>query len=620
MGATENLPDHSELSATVSPGSTSSKSPEEILQSMTQSLESLQQSVVVQLQQDISRLQVEKSRLIDEIETLQHQQRSLQAQHQRSLSQQQIEQQKIWAKQMAQSLANHLQALMMQRLSQMNYIPTQNEANTFAGQPGASSQNAQRVLASLDVSLNQTLNSLSQDLSSYQSSLSQQISRMHSMQQQGEAILDVLVQRLSRQLQSELLRNQAAQPTGVLTNGDGGRSPAELRASYNGVQSPSVNGSSSNGSNGHGYTNGTAPINNGAISMSASVPPVTQPPKPNKLSTLNAFQTGILVMLGSTLALSLHNVVVGIVAREKSILGGLFQLGGYVNFSFGNAMLLLWLRMLVVVPLLSVLATTLYPACWRDIKAFLQSSDRRLMFSVLGTGFFLFLSQISIYNAIGSVGPGVAVTILFMYPIITVPLAWVLFGDRPTPIRNVVMVAIALGVILVSLPALSRTGEVEMWGVVAAVASGITFAFYVISMQISSRKLHPVPVSVIQFSTIFLLTSLSLIFLPNAGVNIPADGRVGFLIGGVILGALTLVGYLLNNFGIRFLGASRAAIFSSSGPVMTALLDFLITQTALMGVQVLGIVVVTGGLIALSFERMFVRTPDKKGAAPAPKA
>lgn len=619
MGATENLPDHSELNATVSPGSTSSKSPEEILQSMTQSLESLQQTVVVQLQQDISRLQVEKSRLIDEIETLQNQQRSLQAQQQRSLSQQQLEQQKIWAKQMAQSLANHLQALMMQRLSQMNYLPNQNEVNTFAAQPGATSQNAQRVLASLDASLNQTLNSLSQDLNSYQSSLSQQISRMHSMQQQGEAILDVLVQRLSRQLQSELLR-QVPQATGVLTNRDGGRSlnsptgelPADFRAS-------NASGSS-NGSNGHSYSNGTAtaPIRNGTISMSTSVPPVSQPPKPNKLSSLNAFQTGILVMLGSTLALSLHNVVVGVVAREKGIFG-LFQLGGYVNFTFGNAMLLLWLRMLVVVPLLAGLATTLYPACWRDIKQFLQSSDRRLMFSVLGTGFFLFLSQISIYNAIGSVGPGVAVTILFMYPIITVPLAWLLFGDRPTPIRNVVMLAIALGVILVSLPALSRTGEVQTWGVLTAVASGITFAFYVISMQISSRKLHPVPVSVIQFSTIFLLTSLSLIFLPNTGVDIAPEGRMGFLIGGIILGALTLVGYLLNNFGIRFLGASRAAIFSSSGPVMTALLDFLITQTALMGVQVLGIVVVTAGLIALSFERMFVRNPEKKDAAPGAK-
>ncbi|MBF2078656.1 MAG: EamA family transporter [Synechococcales cyanobacterium T60_A2020_003] len=610
MGATDNLPDYSEQRAAASPGSNSPSNPDEILQSVTRSLESLQQNLVVQLQQDISRLEQQKSRLIDEIESLQDQQRSLQVQHQRSLSQQQIEQQKIWAKQMAQSLANHLQAMMVQRLSQMNYLPPQAEPDSVAALPGSTPQHTQRVLASLDASLNQTLNSLSQDLNSYQSSLSQQISRMQTMQQQGEAILDVLVQRLSRQLQADLMRSQSVQPTGVLSNG-GSQTVYQSGAVANGNSLPAFSG---NGV--EQYSNGGAmpPITNGSISMSASVPPVTQPP-PAKPTALNTFQMGILVMLGSTLALSLHNVVVGIIAREKGILG-LFQLGGYVTFSFGNAMLLLWLRMLVVVPLLAGVATILYPACWRDIKAFLQSSDRRLMFSSLGTGFFLFLSQISIYVAIGGVGPGVAVTILFMYPIITVPLAWILFGDRPTPTRNIVMVAIALGVVLTSLPALSATGRVEIWGIVAAVVSGVTFAFYVISMQISSRKLHPVPVSVIQFSTIFLLTSLSLIFLPNTGVDIPADGRIGFLIGGVTLGTLTLVGYLMNNFGIRLLGASRASIFSSSGPVMTALLDFLITQTALKGVQVLGIVVVTTGLIALSFEKMFTRSPANPNPTP----
>jgi drug/metabolite transporter (DMT)-like permease len=607
MGSTENLPDRSASNPMGSSGLREAQNPEEMLHSVTQSLKSLQQTVVVQLQQDISRLQVEKSRLLDEIETLQQQQQSLQSQQQQALSQHQIEQQKIWAKQMAQSLANHLQALMMQRLNQINAMPGQSEAEHLAALPGSASQNAQRVLASLDASLNQTLNSLSQDLNSYQSALSQQISRMHSLQQQGETILEVLVSRLSRQLQAELVRTQASNGTGML-------SPGRDLDAYPGQPALPTNG---HGTVSSGYRNGASngmgtrsPIAGGSISVPNAPAPATQPPA--KQFALNPFQIGILVMLGSTLALSFHNVVVGVVAQEKGIFG-LFRLGGYVTFSFGNAMMLLWVRMLVVVPLLAALATFLYPACWRDIKTFLQSRDRRLMFSVLGTGFFLFLSQISIYVAIGGVGPGVAVTILFMYPIITVPLAWLLFGDRPTPLRNAVLIAIVLGVILTSLPALMATDQVGLWGVLAAAAAGITFAFYVISMQISSRKLHPVPVSIIQFSTIFLLTSLSLIVLPNTGVDIPVDGRLGFMIGGLILGSLTLAGYLMNNFGIRLLGAARASIFSASGPVLTALLDFLVTQTSLKGVQVLGVLVVTAGLIALSFERSLVRRREQQG-------
>jgi len=52
------------------------------------------------------------------------------------------------------------------------------------------------------------------------------------------------------------------------------------------------------------------------------------------------------------------------------------------------------------------------------------------------------------------------------------------------------------------------------------------------------------------------------------------------------------------------MGAARASIIASSGPVMTALLAFLLIQSPLQPVQVIGILLVTGGVTALSFERM----------------
>ena len=82
----------------------------------------------------------------------------------------------------------------------------------------------------------------------------------------------------------------------------------------------------------------------------------------------------------------------------------------------------------------------------------LRSSDKRPLYQVVASGSFLFLSQVLIYKAIADVGPGVAVTLLFMYPLITVPLAWFLFGDRPTPLRLVVMFAISMGIVFTALP------------------------------------------------------------------------------------------------------------------------------------------------------------------------
>ncbi len=118
------------------------------------------------------------------------------------------------------------------------------------------------------------------------------------------------------------------------------------------------------------------------------------------------------------------------------------------------------------------------------------------------------------------------------------------------------------------------------------------------------QKLHPIPVSLIQFFTIFVLTSLILILLPTEWLGVRVDDPLGFVFGGIILGALTLVGYLTNNFGVRFMGAARASIIASSGPVMTAFLAWLLIQSPLQWIQVLGILLVTGGVTALSFERM----------------
>ncbi len=348
--------------------------------------------------------------------------------------------------------------------------------------------------------------------------------------------------------------------------------------------------------------------------------PVAQPiplkfptaPLPLKANPhLSQLQIGLCLVLLSTLALSIHNVVVKMIIGSPISLFGLFPFGGFIQPSLGNSLLILWIRMLIVVPLMVTIAGFLYPSVWQDIKKLVLDRDRRALFSVIGSGGFLFLSQVLIYIAIGQIGPGPAVTILFMYPLVTVPLAWWLFGDRPTRLRMTVMMTILVGVLMAALPNLAQSGTVSSGGVVAASLAGIAFAFYLIFMQLGFRKLHPVPVSVVQFVTILFLSSLSLALPLQLGVAVLPEKRLAFFVGGVILGALTLVGYLTNNFGVRQLGAARSSIVASSGPVITAVLAAIIIHSQLQQVQVFGILLVTIGVTALSFERMRLVKPAK---------
>lgn len=322
----------------------------------------------------------------------------------------------------------------------------------------------------------------------------------------------------------------------------------------------------------------------------------------SSLSRLPKPQLGLWLILISTLALSVHNVIVRILLGQPIALLGLFSFGGFVQPTIGNSLLILWMRMLIVVPLMMGIAGFIYPPVWQDIKRLILDRDRRSLITVMFSGAFLFLSQVLIYIAIAQISPGVAVTILFMYPLLTVPLAWWLFGDRPTQLRLVVMLLILVGVVLTAAPRLS--GATLNGGVLTAVFSGLAFALYLILMQIGFKKLHPVPVSLVQFMTILVLSSVSLSLPLPLEVSVLPDGRAGFLIGGLVLGVLTLFGYLANNFGVRYMGAAQASIVAASGPVLTAVLAAFLIQTKLEPVQVIGILLVTIGVTAMSFERM----------------
>lgn len=335
--------------------------------------------------------------------------------------------------------------------------------------------------------------------------------------------------------------------------------------------------------------------------------PTSIKPRPKfQLKGISKVQLGFFIVLIATAFFSFHNVVIWMIGSESK-LPGFFLLGGYIKLGLGNSLLVLWLRVIVVLPLLAIFAKGIYPPVWQDFNQLFKSRNRHLLLNPIVSGFSLFLSQILIYIAIGQIGPGVAVTILFIYPIVTVPLANLLLKERLTVLRIIVLTGVVLGVILTALPRLSSTTSSVFWvGVSTAVVSGIALGFYLVFQQLSFKDICPVPITLIQFSTIFFLSSFVLMLPLPLGVEVMPLKQSGLFAGTIILGILTLLGYLLNTFGFAFMGATNGSIVSSSEPAMTALLAMLILpgpQTALKFVQIVGIVLVTLAVAALGFEK-----------------
>ncbi|MEG4487164.1 EamA family transporter [Microcoleus sp. D2_18a_B4] len=575
------------------------QSAEEVLHSVMQELDALHQNVKGQLNQDITRLQTEKNHLIEDIEDLREQYRKLQSQQMESLSGRYIQQQQLWLKQLAQVLAHNLQDLLVQRFNELSA----NSGNSLSSPipsgefpiplpPSNYDERASQLLAALDERIDRSFQMLEQDLSSYESELSVRLNNMQTLERQGEELLQNLVNRIREELEEE---------EEYLEN------PFDAQDSYVEESTNSVN----------------------SVRPQLLQPtPVERPreavPEPSSVpSTASAkapsVQTGLVLALSSAVVLSLFNVCLRILikGRNPRVVFGLFEFPGVVTPGFGNSLLILLMRLIVVMALMPILATFLYPSVWKDIRRLFQSGDRALWGKVLGSAFFLFLSQVLIYLAIGNIPAGIAITIFFIYPIVTVLGSWILFGSRPSRVGFFAIVGITAGLILAGWPSFAAPppggGNVGV-GVTAALASGITFAGYVLLTQMAAGKLHPIPFSLVNFAAIFVFSSLSL-WVPlseNFSPKIDQNVWPGLIIGGVILGVLTLFSYLLNNFAIRFAGAALASVIGTLGPAMTALFAFIIINEKLQPVAILGMAVVTLSVAAMSVER--IMAPQKKAS------
>ncbi|MGK7920386.1 MAG: EamA family transporter [Trichodesmium sp.] len=562
-------------------GAETPKSAEEVLQLVIQDLNSFRQNVTNQLGQDVNRLRVEKQQLNEDVNRLRKQYEHLQSQQLESLSQRQIAQQQLWLKQLAQVLANNLQQQLGQKIRELR----ENFDSSGPQQPGFPGEDLSMINSqdnyyesanelgySLSAILSRTFDTLKHELDSYESDLSVQLNNMRNMEQQSEVILETLLTRLQVQLEN---------------------SPVSS-ATYENSQSTSRNSTNTNS------------LKTSRQNQATEKPPISQPESTTKRKkSTSQFQVGLILALLSAGFLSLFNVCIKVIfnTSPESVTTLNSPVAGLIDPTVGNSLLILLLRLIVVMLLMPIVVTFLYPPVWSDIEHFIKSKDFSLWWKVIGSTFFLFLSQVLIYISIGNIPTGIAITIFFIYPIITVLASWGLFGDRPSLVRIFAMIIIGLGAILV-LP--SGAGNYQQ-GVLAGIGAGVTFSGYVLLTQISAGKLHPVPFSLVNFAGIFVFSGLGLMMpLPiQWSINIDPSAWSGLIISGIILGIFTLASYVLNSFAMRFAGAARVSIINTFGPALTALLAFFTIGEVLGVKQVFGIILVIIGVAGMSFERMF---------------
>ncbi len=641
------------------------------MRTLIEELQTLQQSVLKSLQEDIKRLQNEKHRLAEDIQQLQVKKNNLQ--HGQLDAEQQVlirELVQVLANHVGVQLQSTLEnlfesAMKQQAVNSNNALSTNNV--TQEAHP-----DTEQMLGSLKNTLASTFEQIQADLNNYQSNLHSSVSQMYGEQARGEMIITELVHRLRQELESpnqmptaeieaaqQIEFEEASQNN--LFRHQGSIEPAFIAPDEPSTEVVDVDDEAESPfvevtpPPGYKFPDTVIPnpvtraqveakleseIRPQAIVATPVVTPILpepvrqrytqpeqqpQPRQPENPNNSSATMVGLLLVVLATVASALYNVTIRAIFLPRSQIFGAFDVQQLISPTLGNCLLILMLRMLVVVPLMLVLAPILHPRIWEDMKSLVGSLARnskrrnttqtgmitkRVLLLSIATGFFLFLSQVLIYLAIGQVQTGIAIALFFIYPIITGLLSWLLLGSQspkePKSLFKISAVAcIFLGELLVLSTNIGNTGITN--GGIAALASGVTFAVYVILTRICAAKIHPVSFTLLNFTTMLVLCFIGLLIpLPgNNGVQVTnAYNLMELVLSAFILGVLTLVGYLLNNIGIRKFGATRSALIGACVPAVTVIFAGVIIQESLQLIQIVGVLIVTLGAAAISLDKI----------------
>jgi len=316
-----------------------------------------------------------------------------------------------------------------------------------------------------------------------------------------------------------------------------------------------------------------------------------------------SYRKGVVLSALATLFISIQYGLVDVISQGGSWLGLSF---GQLGVGFVPAVALLWLRMLVIVPVLVLIAPQLYLRTWEDMQDWLYNQEY-LLVQLIFSGAALFFSQVWLYQSIGVVGPAVSATLLFLYPLAAIPIGLVLKQERPlSPFGLLALVALAMGGALVIQPIATLSLSSLLLGLLASLA----LSFYIVLTNLSYRQhCHPIPVAVVQFSTVAALSSLVLLVKP---LQLASITWVGLFWWGVLIGVLMLLAYFLNYSSLRSIGP-RTAMVAAATPLVVLLCTWNLMPVRWQGhspgvsleiIQLTGILLVSIGGIALGKEKL----------------
>jgi drug/metabolite transporter (DMT)-like permease len=193
-----------------------------------------------------------------------------------------------------------------------------------------------------------------------------------------------------------------------------------------------------------------------------------------------------------------------------------------------------------------------------------------------------------------------AVIITGATPVISAALVWLWFGERPWPARLAGMGLIIGGLVLVGWPGIAGGAGTRTWlGDLLFAVDAVLWGLY----TVLARRWHVDPLRATAMVWTLALAYVP-VYLVLAGARLLQAPRGEVLFQALYQGVgVAVVALALYSWSIRVLGAAAASLFMPLVPVFGTLLAIPVLGEVPAGVQLVGIAVVSVGMVAAATSR-----------------
>lgn len=206
-------------------------------------------------------------------------------------------------------------------------------------------------------------------------------------------------------------------------------------------------------------------------------------------------------------------------------------------------------------------------------------------------------SQLTYFTGLQTVPAGVANFWVYLYPVLVVFMAFLLYGERPTRRKLGVALLCFLGCGFLSLEPTGQFGFLAA-GTFWILAAAIAIAVYTTFSQRLLKNYSPLVISA------WTMPPIGMFFLLLDWNNLPRYAEISLPAWLVMLatGLLPTCALLLYFGAIGRIGAARTALISTLEPVSTAVIATLVLHERFTPWQVFGAALILSGLVALEWQ------------------